>query len=405
MPLGEAATLQRGFDLPIQNRVPGNVPIISSSGKTDTHSEARVSAPGVVTGRYGTIGQVFFVEEDFWPLNTTLWVKDFHGNDPHFVYYLFQTLDFQQFNDKSSVPGINRNHVHLHRVSIPPLETQKKIASILGALDDKIELNRRMNATLERIAQTLFKSWFVDFDPVKAKAAGLEPEGLDADTAALFPSGFQTSSLGDVPEGWEESEIGNEVNIFGGSTPSTTEEKFWHSGTHAWATPKDLSNLKDPVLLETERKITKVGLETITSKELPVGTVLMSSRAPIGYLAIAEIPVSINQGFIAMNCKTRLSNLYVLNWAQANMETIIGRGNGTTFLEISKKNFRSIPVIVPDARVILAFSDFVKPLYKRITENVREIRSLTTTRDSLLPKLLSGELDVSGFDMPTDVTL
>ena len=297
--LGEVATLQRGFDLPQQNRKLGNIPIISSSGKTDTHNEARVTAPGVVTGRYGTIGQVFFIEEDFFPLNTTLWVKDFHGNEPHFVYYLLKTLDFQQFNDKSSVPGINRNHVHLYKVCLPPLETQKKIASILGALDDKIELNRRTNATLETIAQTLFKSWFVDFDIVKAKALGLEPKGVDAATAALFPSAFVSSSMGEIPEGWEVKEIGDEVNLFGGGTPSTTEPKYWENGMHAWVTPKDLSGVQEPVLLKTERKITTAGLSTITSGVLPIGTVLMSSRAPIGYVAISQIPISINQGFIA----------------------------------------------------------------------------------------------------------
>ncbi|WP_299428142.1 restriction endonuclease subunit S [uncultured Meiothermus sp.] len=113
--LGEVATLQRGFDLPTQERKSGSVPIVSSSGPSDTHSEARVSGPGVVTGRYGTIGQVFYIEQDYWPLNTTLWVKDFHGNLPRYIYYLLQTIDFHQFNDKSSVPGVNRNHVKLIR--------------------------------------------------------------------------------------------------------------------------------------------------------------------------------------------------------------------------------------------------------------------------------------------------
>ena len=143
VPLGDVITLQRGFDLPSQNRRPGKVPIVSSSGISDYHSEVGVKGPGVVTGRYGTIGQVFLINEDYWPLNTTLWVKDFHGNDPHFASYLLRTIDFQSCSDKSSVPGVNRNDLHRISVLLPPIPEQKAIAVVLGALDDKIELNRR----------------------------------------------------------------------------------------------------------------------------------------------------------------------------------------------------------------------------------------------------------------------
>src|SRR5882724_4701778 len=147
IPLGELITLQRGFDLPSQDRKPGKVPIVSSSGISDYHSEVGVKGPGVVTGRYGTIGQVFLIKEDYWPLNTTLWVKDFHGNDPQFASYLLRTVDFRSCSDKSSVPGVNRNDLHQIPVLRPPLAEQKGISAMLGALDDKIELNRRMNAT------------------------------------------------------------------------------------------------------------------------------------------------------------------------------------------------------------------------------------------------------------------
>src|ERR1700735_2576505 len=205
--LGNVITLQRGFDLPAQDRKPGSVPIVSSSGISGTHSEARVSAPGVVTGRYGTIGQVFFVDQDFLPLNTTLFVKDFKGNDPRFASYLLRTIDFRSCSDKSSVPGINRNHLHRLRVRVPALAEQRGIAHILSTLDDKIELNRRMNATLEAIAHCIFKAWFVDFDPVRAKADGRQPYGMDAATAALFPDSFHDSCLGQIPSGWKVDEI------------------------------------------------------------------------------------------------------------------------------------------------------------------------------------------------------
>ena len=214
--LGEVVTLQRGFDLPSQNRKPGSVPIVSSSGITDYHSEVGAKGPGVVTGRYGTIGRVFLVREDYWPLNTTLWVKDFHGNDPEFASYLLRTIDFQSCSDKSSVPGVNRNDLHRIPVLRPPLAEQKAIAAVLGAIDAKIELNRQMNANLESMARALFQSWFVDFDPVRAKVQSGRPIGMKSETALLFPNSFQNSSLGQTPFGWKVSTLAEVCEAGGG---------------------------------------------------------------------------------------------------------------------------------------------------------------------------------------------
>ena len=169
--LGEVIELKRGYDLPQRRRIMGSVPLVSSSGVTDYHVEAKVKGPGVVTGRYGTLGEVFFVPSDFWPLNTTLYVRDFRGNDPRFVSYFLCGIEFSAFSDKAAVPGLNRNHLHQATVRYPTdIGEQRAIAHVLGTLDDKIELNRRMNQTLEEMARALFKSWFVDFDPVHAKA-------------------------------------------------------------------------------------------------------------------------------------------------------------------------------------------------------------------------------------------
>jgi type I restriction enzyme S subunit len=201
--LGDVVELKRGYDLPKRKRQNGNVPIVSSSGITDYHSDAKVKGPGVVTGRYGTLGQVFYVREDFWPLNTTLYVRDFKGNEPKFVSYFLRTINYLAYSDKAAVPGVNRNHLHMAHVLFPTdVAEQQTIAHILGSLDDKIELNRRMNQTLEATARAIFKSWFVDFDPVRAKAEGGDP-GLPDDVAALFPGSFEDSELGEIPTGWE----------------------------------------------------------------------------------------------------------------------------------------------------------------------------------------------------------
>jgi type I restriction enzyme S subunit len=270
---------------------------------------------------------------------------------------------------------------------------QRAIAGVLGALDDKIELNRRMNATLEAMARALFQSWFVDFDPVRAKLDGRPP-------ATLFPDSFQDSEAGHIPQGWTVQPVGKVVDCVGGGTPSTTEPKYWEGGTHHWTTPKDFSSLQAPVLLDTDRKLTDTGIAKISSGLLPAGTLLLSSRAPVGYLAIAAMPVAINQGFIAMKCNERASNFFMLNWCQTNMAEIESRATGTTFAEISKQNFRPIRVVLPPKELMAAFTAKVAPLYAQITANLRQSRTLATLRDTLLPKLLSGELNVAGGNSP-----
>ncbi len=275
-----------------------------------------------------------------------------------------------------------------HRVHIPPLPEQRAIAHILGTLDDKIELNRRMNKTLEEMAQAIFKDWFVDFGPTRAKMEGRAPY-LAPELWELFPDTLDGEGK---PVGWSFSEIGKEVQAVGGGTPSTKEPSYWEGGEHHWTTPKDLSNLTSPVLLHTARKVTDAGVNKISSGLLPLGTVLLSSRAPIGYLAITEVPTAINQGFIAMVCQKQLPNTFVLFWCHENLDYIKGISGGSTFAEISKRAFRSVPVIVPSEETLAAYDQLIRPLYVRIVANTKENVTLAKTRDFLLPKLMSGEI-------------
>lgn len=280
-------------------------------------------------------------------------------------------------------------------IPLPPVPVQRAIAHILGTLDDKIELNRRMNETLEATSRALFKSWFVDFDPVRAKVEGRRTSDMDAETAKLFPSAFEDSELGKIPKGWKIVSLADLATVVGGSTPSTKEAGFWEKGVHYWATPKDLSALTTPVLLATERKITEAGLSQIGSGLLPAGTVLLSSRAPIGYLAIAEMPVAINQGFIGMLPCEAVPSPFLLRWAESAHEEIVSRANGSTFLEISKSNFRPILVVRAPPSILAAFGSIAGRLYRRLVANEREGQILANIRDTLLPRLLSGELHIA----------
>ncbi len=314
-----------------------------------------------------------------------------------------------------AVAGITGTDLKQLEIPTPPIPTQKSIAYILGTLDDKIELNRQMNGTLESMARALFKSWFVDFDPVidKALAAGNpipEPLSQRAQTRRdlgthrnplpkniqkHFPDAFVfDDELGWTPEGWEVSSIGEEVESVGGGTPSTKNPDYWDGGEHSFCTPKDMSRLDSMVLLNTERHLTDAGAAKINSGILPVRTLLMSSRAPIGYLAISDIPVSVNQGIIAMLPSDRYSPLYLRCWADFNMRRIEDRANGSTFQEISKKNFRPIEKLVPSKLILAAFNSEAEAIYLRCVRACKDISTLTKLRDTLLPKLLSGELRI-----------
>jgi type I restriction enzyme S subunit len=202
------------------------------------------------------------------------------------------------------------------------------------------------------------------------------------------------SEVGEIPEGWEVKRVGDLAEVVGGSTPRTERTEYWEGGTHHWVTPKDLSGLSMPVLLDTERKITDAGLAQISSGLLPKGTVLLSSRAPIGYLAISEIAVAVNQGFIAMKPRPGTSNLFLLRWASAAHDEIVSHANGSTFLEISKSSFRPILTVAPTAPVMEAFKRFSEPMYRKVVDHERESGTLAPLRDALLPKLISGELRV-----------
>jgi len=315
--------------------------------------------------------------------------------DPRFLRYFMVSPEMQAHMLGLAASGATRNALTkgmIEKFEIPavPLPEQRAIAATLGALDDKIELNRKMNATLEAMARALFRDWFVDFGPTRAKMESRAPY-LSPDLWSLFPDRLDAEGK---PEGWEVSTIGDEVRVVGGSTPSTKEPDLWDGGIN-WATPKDLSNLVAPVLLETSRTISQAGLAKISSGLLPVGALLLSSRAPIGYLAIAELPVSINQGFIGMICDKRVSNVFAWLWTLENMEAILAKANGSTFQEISKGNFRPLPVVVSPEPVLRAFDAIATPLYERIAKNERESRTLAQTRDLLLPRLMSGELRVA----------
>ena len=354
----------------------------------------------VLLTREAPIGEVGFVIE---PEGLFLGqrVMQYRANpavlSPRFLHYSFLSLALQHQFGSHEGSGSVVSHIRVgdcfkFKIKLPPLPVQTEIGVLLGALDDRISLLRETNTTLEAIAQALFKSWFVDFDPVRAKQQGSAPQGMDTATAALFPDNFEESELGEVPKGWRVLPVGDAVEAVGGATPDTKNPVYWESGTFCWTTPKDLSGIAAPVLLDTERKLSAQGIAKIGSGLLPIGTLLLSSRAPIGYLALAQVPLAINQGYIAMLPGGLLPPLYMLFWCQQNMDVIKGRANGSTFMEISKKAFRPIPALVPPSEVVKQFMEVASALFEKLIENEKQAQTLATLRDTLLPRLISGQL-------------
>lgn len=407
-PLGE---LVQNFDarrIPLSSRERekrrGRFPYYGATGVVDYVDDFLYEGLYLLVAEDGSVerpdGKPFLqlASGQFWVNNHAHVLRGTTDEETKYLYYALSTVPIRPYISGSVQPKLSQ--ANLNRIPVPYPEDEadrRAIAQILGTLDDKIELNRRMSETLEAMARALFKAWFVDFEPVRAKMEGRWQRGqslpgLPAHLYDLLPDRLVESELGEIPEGWRCSTIGEEVTVCGGSTPSTKEPAFWEGGQHCWATPKDLSSLRFPVLLDTERKITNAGLARISSGLLPVGTVLLSSRAPIGYLAITEVPTAINQGFIAMKCDGVLPNVFVLLWCRENMDAIVGNANGSTFLEISKSNFRPLRVVVPSNEVLTNFSKLAAPLYRQLAENEHESRTLAKLRDTLLPKLISGEL-------------
>lgn len=350
--------------------------------------------------------------------------------NPKFLYFILTSAFLQEqivnLISGSAVPQLPARDIKKFILPVISKNIQDKISNVISALNDKISVNIDTNQTLEQMSQTIFKSWFVDFDPVidNALDAGNPiPEALQsraelrqkvrnsadfkplpADIRALFPAEFEETELGWVPKGWKISTAGDELVVKGGSTPSTSNADFWENGTIHWTSPKDLTGNDSKVLLDTSKKITELGLKKISSGLLPTDTILMSSRAPIGYLALAKTPMAINQGYIAIPSSKNLSSEYIIYWLENIMDDIKGMAGGTTFAEISKSAFKTINLVIPSKNIVDEFTRLAHQHFEKVVSNTRQITALTNLRDTLLPELISGELSLEDLPNLVDQT-
>ncbi|NAZ47787.1 restriction endonuclease subunit S [Vibrio toranzoniae] len=375
--IGEQLTLQRGFDITKKEQKEGNVPVVSSGGISSYHNVSKVVAPGVVLGRKGTLGTVFLLDKDFWPHDTSLWVKDFKGNNPHFVYYFFKSMsaELKKMDVGAANPALNRNHVHPLQVEWPSREVQDKIASIGAALDQKITLNNQINQTLEQMAQTLFKSWFVDFDPVKAKMNGEHPKGMDAATVSLFPEKLIESEVGLIPEGWKVKKIGDVVERYSvgkkysqktavesGLVPILDQGKSGIIGYHN-DKPGVKASLDNPIIVFANHTC---------------------------YMKLVTYDFSAIQNVLPF--KLNGCDIY---WSYLATQ---GKQN---FIEYKGHwpDFMIHEIVIPSEELMQRFGELVKPFYSQMASNENQNKSLAKLRDTLLPKLLSGEIDLESVQV------
>jgi type I restriction enzyme S subunit len=388
--LGDVITLKRGYDLPKQSREHGYVPIVSSSGISDYHSVAMAKSPGVVTGRYGTIGNVYFLTEDYFPLNTTLYVTDFKGNDPRFISYHLRSIDFNSCSDKAAVPGVNRNHLHELETLIPPIAEQKAIAHILGTLDDKIELNRKTNETLEAMAKALFKSWFVDFDPVRAKAEG-RPTGLPAEISDLFPDSFEDSELGEIPRGWKMGRLEEILEI---DPPRQLRRGSISPYLEMKGVPTSGHSAVDVILREFSSGSKFRNGDTLLARITPC--LENGKTAFVDFLKDGEIGWGSTE-FIVICGRQEETNPFAYYLARSEVfrnnaiQNMVGSSGRQRVPSDAISGF-TLPL--PPEEILVKFGLLASDLMRRISANADQSVILSKIRDTLLPKLISGEIRI-----------
>jgi type I restriction enzyme S subunit len=366
---------------------------MGSAGPNGTHDVARATGPGVVIGRSGaSIGRVHFSSSDYWPHNTCLYVTDFCGNNPRFAYYLLSTLDLAKYNSGSAQPSLNRNFIYSMPVEIPGRREQDEIVEVLQTIDDRIDLLRQTNATLEAIAQALFKSWFVDFDPVRSKAEGREPEGMDAETAALFPSEFEESELGAIPKGWRVGCLGDLAALAKGSVnplefPTRAFEHYSLPAFDAMQLP-----------------VFEAGATIRSNKtRVPRGATLQSKLNPhiprVWFTSEAGAQAVCSTEFLPWVAREASTPELVYCTLRseafdAKVQTLV-TGTSNSHQRVKPDQIALLTIVLAAPIVRKAFTDLVRPMLEKVAANRIYASRLAEVRDALLPRLISGKIDIS----------
>jgi len=338
----------------------GQIPVYGTGGIMRYANSALYDRKSVLIPRKGSLGNIYFVDEPFWTVDTLFYTEiDESKVLPEYLYYKLKTIDFVSMNVGSAVPSLTTSILNAVELEIPDFNTQKRIVEIMLVIDSKIENNRKINDNLAKQAMILYQQFLID-----------NHEQLS------------TKKINDIS------------TIVSGGTPSKKIDEYYTDGEISWITPKDLSNQKTTFISSGEINITSLGLQKSSAKLMPESTVLFSSRAPIGYIAISKNPVATNQGFKSLVADKGVSHCFLFLLLKANLEKIENLASGSTFKEVSGAVMKSFEIELPSIVLISNFSETIEPIFQLIERNEDQVKTLTKIRDNLLPNLLTGEIEL-----------
>jgi len=358
--LGLVATLQRGFDLPVQDRSPGSIPVFAANGPVGTHDVAKVRGPGVVTGRSGTLGQVHYVENDFWPLNTALWVKDFHGNEPRWVARLLRWMRLESHTRGTGVPTLNRNLVHAVDVPRPPRSEQRRIADIL----DKADAIRRKRQEAIRLTDEFLRSAFLDMfgDPVTN------------------------------PKGWDTKPMGSIASFVGGGTPSRAEPSYFE-GSICWATSKDM---KGETLWDTQEHITNAAIERSATKLVNAGALLVVVKSKVLMhtlpVLLTMVPTCFGQDLKAIVPRRGVPARYLARHMRVGARALLRLARGVNTEGLTLDHLRDYTVMAPDKGLMDEWARREVAVEKAAEDARRGQQAAEQLFNSLAQRAFRGEL-------------
>ena len=358
--LGDVIVLNYGKALPEKKRVFGNIPVYSSAGLTGYHNESLVNGRGIIIGRKGTIGSVHFSYKPFWCIDTAYYITDNEEYNLKYIYYLLQTLGLNELNEDSAVPGLNRNTAYQQDISFPPLPEQKAIAEFLSSLDDKIDLLTRQNKTLEDLAQTYFRKWFVE----------------------------------DSSDDWDVGKAEDYFEIGIGKTPPRKEHKWFTNNPNdkVWISIADMG--KSGLFIgDSSEYLTSEAVERFNIRRVPKGSILLSFKLTVGRVAVALCELTTNEAIAHFKYKEAIYREYLYCYLKSFDYNSLG-STSSIATAINSTIIKEMPFVMPDKCKLTKFHELTAPIFRKIETNILQMTTLQKLRDTLLPKLISGEVRV-----------
>ncbi len=399
---GEEISLEYGKSLRDYNNERGKYRVFGSNGPIGWTDKPLTSGPGVILGRKGAYRGVQFCQQPFFVIDTAYFVVPKKESDIRWLYYAIKHYKLGEMDDGSPIPSTTRAAVYVRDIAVPPLPEQKAIAAILGSLDDKIELNRRMNATLEAMARALFQSWFVDFDPVRAKMDGRVPVGMDAETAALFPDSFEDSALGKIPKGWEIKSLADLTSLITKGTTPTQQDLLGARDGDAKINYVRVNSLDDDAFVLKDKLTViseSVHIGVLKRSILEVNDILYTIAGTIGRISLVEdwlVPANTNQAVAIVRSREEIPpNFLFLAMRHENVrEELQNNVVHAVQANLSLGMLSKVRLVVPTIRDLPKLFLAIDLHCTQISANRSQSRNLKTLRDALLPKLLSGEIQL-----------